>query len=200
MADYICTYRTNYFRVTDEEKYQKLINKLAGEDLEIFDDENSNGMHGFGGTGSMSYCSAQTVAEWMNEPTHDRPVKFYEETEWGSGVWTQIADPEEAEREELYIVEATEKDSGYEIRICRDKEDLAEDSNGMDTFYKELQQILPNGEAMILQEAGHEKLNYVAGIATIITNKEIRFLDLSKLAVKTAGDMLGTDFQTQMDY
>lgn len=74
MADYICTYRTNYFRVTDEEKYQKLINKLAGEDLEIFDDENSNGMHGFGGTGSMSYCSAQTVAEWMNEPTHDRPV------------------------------------------------------------------------------------------------------------------------------
>lgn len=51
MADYICTYRTNYFRVTDEEKYQKLINKLAGEDLEIFDDENSNGMHGFGGTG-----------------------------------------------------------------------------------------------------------------------------------------------------
>jgi len=40
----------------------------------------------------------------------------------------------------------------------------------------------------------------VAGIATIITNKEIRFLDLSKLAVKTAGDMLGTDFQTQMDY
>ena len=113
MADDICTYRTNYFRVTDEEKYQKLINKLAGEDLEIFDDENSN---------------------------------------------------------------------------------------GMDTFYKELQQILPNGEAMILQEAGHEKLNYVAGIATIITNKEIRFLDLSKLAVKTAGDMLGTDFQTQMDY
>lgn len=148
----------------------------------------------------MSYCSAQTVAEWMNEPTHDRPVKFYEETEWGNGVWTQIADPDEAEREELYIVEATEKDSGYEIRICRDKEDLAEDSNGMDTFYKELQQILPNGEAMILQEAGHEKLNYVAGIATIITNKEIRFLDLSKLAVKTAGDMLGTDFQTQMDY
>ena len=41
MADYICTYRTNYFRVTDEEKYQKLINKLAGEDLEIFDDEKS---------------------------------------------------------------------------------------------------------------------------------------------------------------
>lgn len=136
----------------------------------------------------------------MNEPTHDRPVKFYKETEWGSGVWAQIPDPDKAEKEELYIAEATEKDFGYEIRICRDKEDLTEDSNGMDTFYKELQQILPDGEAMILQEAGHEKLNYVAGVATIITNKEIRFLDLSELAVKTAGKMLGTDFQTQMDY
>lgn len=35
MADYICTYRTNYFRVTDEEKYQKLINKLAKESSPI---------------------------------------------------------------------------------------------------------------------------------------------------------------------
>lgn len=34
MANYECTYRTNYFCVTDEEKYKKLISKISGDYFE----------------------------------------------------------------------------------------------------------------------------------------------------------------------
>ena len=31
MADYKCTYRTNYFQVTDEEQYEKTVFQIARE-------------------------------------------------------------------------------------------------------------------------------------------------------------------------
>lgn len=48
MANYECTYRTNYFCVTDEEKYKKLISKLSG-DFEDFTEDDTPDLHGFGG-------------------------------------------------------------------------------------------------------------------------------------------------------
>lgn len=200
MATYNCFYRTNYFRVTDEAKCRYLFSKLSGADLEIFDDDGGHpGLHGFGGSGSLLYCDASTVAEWMSDSTHDKPVKLYEEADRGSGVWTLLPNPDQAKAEELYIATVTEKDDEYEIHVRYTKEELVSD-DGMDSFYEELQKILPDDEAMILVESGHEKLRYVTGFATIVTNKEIRFLNVSDIAVKTAGEMLGKKFETQMDY
>lgn len=59
MANYICAYRTNYFRVTDENKYAELFQRLSGEDLVDFSKTTDDGktiLHGFGGYGGLSYA------------------------------------------------------------------------------------------------------------------------------------------------
>lgn len=57
MADYIGTTRTNYFRVTDEDEYQRLFEKLVSDDGEVIDfteaDDTGQLMHGFGAYGSI---------------------------------------------------------------------------------------------------------------------------------------------------
>lgn len=53
---------------------------------------------------------------------------------------------------------------------------------------------------MILMEVGNEKLRYVVGLVTIVTNKEIRFVNMEDVALKTVKSMIGEDFTTQMDY
>lgn len=202
MANYECAYRTNYFRVTDEAKYKKLISNLSGEDIECFEGNDRPNLHGFGGFGNIQYLDVKTVAEWTfeNDQTGSKPVVVYTETEWGSKVWVPIPDQKPETVGTMYVVEVIEKDEQHEIHACYDKEDLEAEDDNMIAFYRELQKILPDKEAMILMESGNEKLRYVTGFATIVTNKEIRFLNLSDLAVKTAGEMLGTDFQTEMDY
>lgn len=59
MANYTAVARTNYFKVTDEEEYQKLFSNLIttiGEDIEDFT-EVRDGVtyHGFGSYDSISY-------------------------------------------------------------------------------------------------------------------------------------------------
>ena len=57
MANYNAVSRTNYFRVTDEEKYEKLFNSLISEDdIEDFT-EVKDGItyHGFGSYSSIDY-------------------------------------------------------------------------------------------------------------------------------------------------
>lgn len=57
MANYMATARTNYFRVTDEVRYQELFNGLCCEDT-IYDlTEKQNGVkyHGFGAYSPIDY-------------------------------------------------------------------------------------------------------------------------------------------------
>ena len=57
MANYMATARTNYFRVTDENRYSELFDKLYCEDsIEDFT-ENKDGIiyHGFGAYGTIDY-------------------------------------------------------------------------------------------------------------------------------------------------
>ena len=58
MANYMAVSRTNYFRVTDEEKYEELVSKLWCED-EVEDlsyrEKDGTLYHGFGGCGSIDY-------------------------------------------------------------------------------------------------------------------------------------------------
>ena len=58
MATYVSTARTNYFKVTDEKKYQGIYRKLFSED-NIHDftefDKEGNRLHGFGAYGPISY-------------------------------------------------------------------------------------------------------------------------------------------------
>lgn len=60
MANYEAVSRTNYFRVTDEEKYNELFKNLVGLESEICDftftkEEKGITLHGFGSYGPISY-------------------------------------------------------------------------------------------------------------------------------------------------
>ena len=79
MANYISAYRTNYFRVTDEDKYNELIKKLSGEDFELFDKTAEDGTvyHGFGGYGGIAYDANGTedFDEYIDDFLEDlRPI------------------------------------------------------------------------------------------------------------------------------
>ena len=59
MANYMATTRTNYFRVTDEEKYDQLIEGLTPKNnIRDFTKKDEDGTiwHGFGCMGSIDYC------------------------------------------------------------------------------------------------------------------------------------------------
>lgn len=135
MANYMGTTRTNYFRVTDENRYQELFSRLRGEDdIRDFTKEKDGILyHGFGTYGCIEY---------------------------------------EDEDGELYL----------------------------DDFFNELQKILPDDEAFMFFESGHEKLRYVTGVSVIVTKKEIVSESMVNWAIKKAKELLGNDFETQTDY
>ena len=70
-----------------------------------------------------------------------------------------------------------------------------------DAFYNELQKLVAENDAIIIFEAGAEKLKYVVGDALIITHDDIKRLSIDDLAVKEAGKMLGNpDYTTECSY
>ena len=56
MANYNCTFRTNYFKVKDNKKFEEFMTHVYAEDLEVFHktDKNGNELYGFGGYGGIS--------------------------------------------------------------------------------------------------------------------------------------------------
>ena len=53
-------------------------------------------------------------------------------------------------------------------------------------LYKAFQKILPDGEVLALFEVGHEKLRYVDGSTTIITNETYQSKSLHDITTKLA--------------
>ena len=81
MATYTCTIRTNYFRVTDEDQYQKLAKSLWGEErIQLFTKKLDDGtiLHGFG-----SYCNIEYLPADANTDEDDDELcdieEFYKE-------------------------------------------------------------------------------------------------------------------------
>ncbi len=139
MANYECACRTNYFRVTNEDRYQKLYAKLRSDDLYDLSEVTQEGtIHCFASYGSIWFC-----------PDGD-------EEEYGD----------------------------------------------MNDFYKAIQAILPEGEAFMLFESGHEKLRYVSGDAVCVTRDRIAYSPgLQNWALAVARELLDNpDYNTQMVY
>lgn len=135
MANYECTVRTNYFRVTDEKRYEELLNGLCAEDNIHDFTKVKDGVlyHGFGSYGSIDYI---------------------------------------------------DKNEEYNF----------------DEFLEELLKILPEDEAFMYFESGHEKLRYIVGSVIIATKNKIVYENLENLAMNKAKEMLGNDFKTVTDY
>ena len=137
MANYEETSRTNYFRVTDEKRYQELFKNLTPND-EIYDltktDENGVVWHAFGSFTCIDY--------------------EYEKNKYDR-----------------------------------------------DIFFVEMQEILPDDEALIFMSSGYEKLRYVTGLSVIVTNNDIRYVDIISNAIVKARAMLNNPgWTTEVDY
>lgn len=142
MANYCANARTNYFRVTDEEKYSVLFSKLVSDNgNEVHDftkEENGVKLHCFGCFGSIDFLVSSPDAE---DPEYD---------------W--------------------------------------------DVFTKKLQEILPEDEAFIYLENGHEKLCLVSGFSVIVTKDKVEYVDIRSTALEKAREMLNNkNYYTQTD-
>ena len=62
MASYVCAVRTNYFRVTEEEKFRNLIDEFLSGSCEVFTrtDVNSNKLVGFGSDENINWPEDDT--------------------------------------------------------------------------------------------------------------------------------------------
>lgn len=69
-----------------------------------------------------------------------------------------------------------------------DDDEITEDS--YDNFANELKNHVIDGDAIIIFEAGNEKLRYVGGCATIVTSNTVSYIDLSDAAIAKCRDVL----------
>lgn len=84
---------------------------------------------------------------------------------------------------------------GFFIHEDDDPEDAYE------LFLTSLQNYVAEDDAVIILDVGNEGLKYVAGLATIVTSKEIEYLDLTEIAKHRATKMLGnSEWTTECDY
>ena len=67
------------------------------------------------------------------------------------------------------------------------------DDTSYDRFIDELAECVADDDAVIIFEAGHEKLRYVGGGVLIVTSKGCEYIDLHEAARKQAQRMLGND-------
>lgn len=70
-----------------------------------------------------------------------------------------------------------------------------------DAFIDDLQDLVEDGDAIIIFESGNENLRYVVGEALVITATDYQFINLDDVAVEAAGKLLGRhDYATVCSY
>ncbi len=69
-------------------------------------------------------------------------------------------------------------------------EDESEDEDAYDEFIAGLQRHIADNDAVIILEAGHEKMRYVSGCAEIVTSEAYEGLNITSLAVSKAAAIL----------
>lgn len=84
--------------------------------------------------------------------------------------------------------------SGIPVPVLDENgEDTGDTENDYDAFISGLQQHVAEDDAIVIFEAGHQKLCYVGGGALIITAKETYYIDLQTSACKKAAELLQND-------
>ena len=82
-----------------------------------------------------------------------------------------------------------------------DDELFDDDYDDFETFCGELRKHIADDDACIIMSAGHEKLRYVFGNATIITKNSVDYEFLADVAIRIARNELDLPtWRTKMDY
>ena len=88
--------------------------------------------------------------------------------------------------DEIEIVTSKEKGKTY-YSLCAYGSFIGiDDREDIDELYKAFQKILPDGEVLALFEVGNEKLRYIDGSTTVITNKTYQSKSLHDIATTLA--------------
>ena len=86
------------------------------------------------------------------------------------------------------------------IGYVEDPEDEFDYCEAWDKFVEGLQKFVADDDAVIIMEAGNEKLRYVTGIVTIITKKDAESMDMRYFAIDRARELLGYSWNTKCEY
>lgn len=87
------------------------------------------------------------------------------------------------------------------INPTEDADDEADDDAAYDAFIEGLQKFVAKDDAIILLEAGNEKLRYVIGSALVITKDGTEYFNITDTAVQIAKEKLGNpDWTTCCNY
>ena len=85
------------------------------------------------------------------------------------------------------------------IRDTNEDDDLEEIS--FDRFLEKLQKCVAEDDAVIIMEAGNEKMRYVVGTALILTSKVCECMDVAELAEKRTAELLAIpSWKTKLMY
>lgn len=166
MSTYHGRFRTNYFHVTDMEKFKNIMSRVvANVFFEVF---------------SRSPHSPQKSTD-----VADVSVGF------GGGCAL------------LGVVNTTQREINDSFQ-CQPIEQAGWDESSQeadfDQMVSELQDILPDNEAIIIMSSGYENLRYMVGEALIITNNNCKHISVSDVAKTEASRMLGMDWDTCLEY
>ena len=178
--DYTSTTRTNYFRVTDEERYRKLVNNLSGERFKAFHDKDDLSLHAFGADSSVSW--------YLPASTYDEIRSVYDA---GDTLYDDNGKPVDFEDIDMY-------ESLYDSKGNEAYDKYMNDN--ILCFVKELVKILPEDECFVLIESGHEGWRYVTGYALVATRNDMRSVDLDSFINKSVKELLGPEASTRWEY
>lgn len=184
--NYSGTGRTNYFRVTDEEKYNILAKGLSGENVEFFEEPNNPTIHGFACDNGINYYRS------ISQIGLDEFLEVDEDT----GAYKPVFDEDhnEIDIKDIDKYDKIYNEDGDEIF------DRFEDDDSFDTFVSELQKILPDDEVFVYMESGAEGYRYVTGYALVASNKRVEYVSLSDFINKTVEAFLGKGKTTKYEY
>jgi len=176
MANYETVYKTNYFHVTDEDKYRALMAGFCGEDFNELASRAKDGsvMHGFGGYNGVNYYIPASSS-----------LKVKKLREEGAQLLDEDGNPLSEER----LDEAENIFIRQENSLRHVWSRFEEDPDIYD-FAKEIQELLPASECFIFMEVGNEKIRYLSGYALVATRDQIKEFNLQDLVEEAAKEML----------
>ena len=167
--NYVGNTRTNYFAVTDVSKFYEIMDKChADDEIEIITDGKGNDVkYGF-------VCNASI------EGFSDENSEYYVCEDCGLDYDLDDEDATEADKTTCPECGST--------NISTEFGDFDYDFDG---FCEALQSILPDDEAIIITETGHEGLRSLCGYSFVITKNKTGEVDINKESLKLARELLG---------
>lgn len=166
MSTYHGRFRTNYFHVTDVEKFKNLMSRIVTDAfLEVF-------------------CTSSHNTQQTTESTRFS-VGF-----GGGCALLGVADTPQRDISDTFKCQPIEQAGWNEAFQEAD----------FDQMVSELQEILPDNDAIIIMNSGYENLRYMVGEAIIITKNNCKHISVGDIAKTEACRMLGMDWDTCLEY